>query len=274
MTIGSGSILAASPAPISNPSAISADPSLHLIGTRWTLTSMDGGAVPADVTVTLAFGEGGRASGAGGCNQYSSDYTATGSSISFGLMNTTRMACDGAKGTTENAYLADLALVTSWAVPADVPMGTELTLTGPDGAPKLVFGPTPQTAADLVGTSWYLFSIDGTETGTQVQTLIFDTESTVHGSGGCNSFSGPYTATDTDIHFGDLMMTMMFCDGPVGVDETAYVTDLAKVTTWQFPAGAPFGSSLSMSGKDGAPVLVFQAAGPARDQRSPAPRGR
>ena len=133
-----------------------------------------------------------------------------------------------------------------------------------DGTPKLVFGPTPQTAADLVGTSWYLFSIDGTETGTQVQTLIFDTDDTVHGSGGCNSFSGPYTATDTDIAFGQLSQTMMFCDGPVGVDETAYFADLAKVTTWQFPAGAPFGSSLSLSGKDGVPALVFQAAGPAQ----------
>ena len=264
MVIGSGSILAASPAPISDSSAISADPALHLIGTRWTLTSMDGDAVPADVTVTLAFGEDGRGSGSGGCNQYSGDYTATGSSISFGPMNTTRMTCDGAAGTTENAYLADLALVTTWAVPADGAMGTELTLSGAGATPKLVFGPTPQTAADLVGTSWYLFSIDGTETGTQVQTLIFNSDTAVSGSGGCNSFSGPYTATDTEIAFGNLAMTMMFCDGPVGVNETAYFADLAKVTTWQIPAGAAFGSSLSLSGKDGVPMLVFQAAGPAQ----------
>ena len=257
MLVGSGSILAASPGPVPDPSAISADPSLHLIGTRWTLTSMDGTAVPDGVTVTLDFGESGRVSGTGGCNQYSGDYTATGSSISFGAMNSTRMFCEGAAGSTENAYLADLALITSWAVPADAPMGTQLTLTGKDGTPSLVFGPTRQTAADLAGTTWYLFSTDGTETGTETQTLIFASDGTVSGSGGCNSISGGYSATDMELTFGPLASTMMYCDGPVGVAETTYFADLAKITTWSIGTGG----SLTLSGAEGTPSLVFASAG-------------
>ena len=41
----------------------------------------------------------------------------------------------------EQACLAALAGVTTWAIPQDAPIGTQLTLTG--SGPKLVFGSPP-----------------------------------------------------------------------------------------------------------------------------------
>jgi len=48
------------------------------------------------------------------------------------------MACPGTVMAFEQAYLAALEGVTTWAVPQDAPMGTQLTLSG--AGPKLVFG--------------------------------------------------------------------------------------------------------------------------------------
>ena len=108
-----------------------------LSGTSWALTSMDDQPVPADVVVTLAFAAG-TASGSSGCNTYSGPYTVDGQSLDFGALASTRMACAGAAMAIEQAYLAALDGVTTWAVPQDVAIGIELTLTG--SGPKLVFG--------------------------------------------------------------------------------------------------------------------------------------
>ena len=106
----------------------------RLSGTTWALTSVDDQAVPADVVVTLAFAAG-TASGSSGCNTYTGPYTVDGQSLDFGALASTRMACAGAAMALEQAYLAALDGVTTWAVPQDVAMGTELTLTG--SGPKL-----------------------------------------------------------------------------------------------------------------------------------------
>ena len=87
--------------------------------------------------MTLAFASG-KASGTSGCNQYNGSYTVDGQSLEFGTMSMTAMACAGPAMALEQAYVAALDGVTTWAVPQDVAMGTELTLTG--SGPKLVFG--------------------------------------------------------------------------------------------------------------------------------------
>lgn len=68
-----------------------------LTGTEWTLVSLGpAGAetsVIAGTTVTLKFGEDGRASGSTGCNSYSGTYQVQGDSVTFGRLISTRRAC-------------------------------------------------------------------------------------------------------------------------------------------------------------------------------------
>jgi heat shock protein HslJ len=68
-----------------------------LSGTEWRLVSLGpaGGeaGLVAGTTVTLKFGEDGRASGSTGCNNYSGTYQVRGDTISFSRLISTRRAC-------------------------------------------------------------------------------------------------------------------------------------------------------------------------------------
>ena len=108
-----------------------------LDGTTWALGSIADQPVPASTGATLAFASG-TASGTSGCNTFSGPYAVDGQSLDIGPLTSTRKACPGPVMATEQAYFAALEAVTTWAVPQDAPMGTQLTLTGT--APKLVFG--------------------------------------------------------------------------------------------------------------------------------------
>jgi heat shock protein HslJ len=79
-------------------------------------------------------------SGSAGCNQYSGAYAISGASIDFGPLVSTEMACPEPAMAFESEYLAALEAVTSWAVPQDAAMGTQLTLIGAEGS-NLVYGP-------------------------------------------------------------------------------------------------------------------------------------
>lgn len=115
-----------------------------LDGTSWFLQSLDGEPIAADAGITLAFSEG-SVSGSSGCNTYSGAYQLDGPSVTIGPLAATEMACaEPAKMTIEADYLESLAEVTAWAVPQDVPIGAQLTLTGT--GPKLVFGRPPSAS--------------------------------------------------------------------------------------------------------------------------------
>lgn len=68
-----------------------------LTGTEWQLVSLGPAGSEADVvpgtTVTLKFGEDGRASGSTGCNSYGGTYEVRGDAITFGRLVSTRRAC-------------------------------------------------------------------------------------------------------------------------------------------------------------------------------------
>jgi len=102
-----------------------------LIGTEWILGDLPG-QVLADVRPTISFSGDGTVSGNAGCNTFSGTYTADGSTLTFGPLATTRMACEGAKGTLETAYVAALQATTAY----------ELTDAG---ELKLTAGPTTLT---------------------------------------------------------------------------------------------------------------------------------
>ena len=110
----------------------------RLDGTTWGLITVDGQPAPDGVTATLDLASG-MASGSSGCNTYSGPYTVDGPSLAIGPFASTERACAEPAMSFEQAYLAALAGVTTWAVPQDIPIGRQLTLTG--SGPILVFGP-------------------------------------------------------------------------------------------------------------------------------------
>lgn len=68
-----------------------------LTGTEWRLVSLGPSGAESEVitgtTVTLKFGEDGRASGSTGCNSYSGTYQVRGDNLTFGRLISTRRAC-------------------------------------------------------------------------------------------------------------------------------------------------------------------------------------
>ena len=70
---------------------------------------------------------------------------------------------------------------------------------------------------------------------------------------GCNGFGGDYTVEGDKIVFGQLVSTLMFCEGPVGDQET---------TTFNvFVGSVPFvieGNMVTITAADGSAVVVLE----------------
>ncbi|MCY7417722.1 MAG: META domain-containing protein [Chloroflexi bacterium] len=260
-----GGLLALSAAPVlaadASPAA-SAGPSEQpmatpLEGTTWLLTNarLSGayGSIPADVSATLVLNDG-RAGGSGGCNQWFADYTLDGDSLTFGIVGSTMMFCDGDRGTIETFYLADLRAVAVWAID-----GSTLTLSASDGQPVLAF--TVQPVPSLVG-SWV---VTGYNNGADavvgsdgdVVTLTFDATS-VSGNAGCNGFSGTWTLDGDTLAISPLMSTRMACEPTeIMTREAAVMAALEASTVIRSEADG----SISLLDASGAVQLTLVAGG-------------
>ena len=89
------------------------------VGVEWRLVSIGGtpagtGANGQPATLRLD-DTSGRASGYAGCNQFSGSYTLSGTSISFGPLAMTRMAC-AQGGDLESRYTMVLEQATGWKI--------------------------------------------------------------------------------------------------------------------------------------------------------------
>jgi putative lipoprotein len=118
------------PAASAVPSA--AGPPTELPGTSWVLQGISGAELGTGVP-TIDFGTDGNVSGSAGCNTFNGTYTVDGSSISFGPLASTKMACPTADMAVETAFLAGLAGAKTWSIQA-----LFLTL---EGAAKMTFTP-------------------------------------------------------------------------------------------------------------------------------------
>jgi heat shock protein HslJ len=119
--------------------------------TEWHLErlSMDGAMaeVPEAVGVTL-FLRGGEASGNAGCNSYFGSYEITEATLAFPTpFGVTRVLCEGAAQTIEDAYLPLVQATAGWSVSED----GQLSLTNTEGVTTLVYGEVPLeiTATDV-----------------------------------------------------------------------------------------------------------------------------
>ncbi|HMQ35320.1 MAG TPA: META domain-containing protein [Chloroflexaceae bacterium] len=110
----------------------------EITGPTWELVSLTpAGGAAEDTTgggITLSFGPENAVSGSGGCNNYRSSYTTTGSgNIDFGAAAATLRACDEPEGSREGRFFVALDAVNTYALD-----GGRLTLSADDGT-ELIF---------------------------------------------------------------------------------------------------------------------------------------
>lgn len=91
-----------------------------LAGSSWVLTDLNGAGVVSDTRVTLDFGANGRATGTGSCNRYFATVEISASSIRFGAVGSTRMACATPVSLQEVQYFAALEAANRFSVDGDV----------------------------------------------------------------------------------------------------------------------------------------------------------
>jgi heat shock protein HslJ len=103
-------------------------PAPALEGSRWQVVAIDGQATPRTDVYQIEFMDG-RASGRFGCNRFSGEYTAAGSTLSLGPTMSTRMGCPEPASTHESEGLAVLQQEAqlAWA-------GNQLTISNTNGS--------------------------------------------------------------------------------------------------------------------------------------------
>jgi heat shock protein HslJ len=80
-----------------------------LAGAEWVVEDIDGRGVADGARVTLNFGADGALSGQAPCNRYAARFEITGEGATVGQIAATRMACDEALMTQEQAFFTVLA---------------------------------------------------------------------------------------------------------------------------------------------------------------------
>jgi len=107
-------------------------------------------------------------------------------------------------------------------------------------------------SASIAGT-WKLVSYNQTPAAPGVDTSIEFKDAQVNGNVGCNGFSGEYKVKGDTIEFGQMMSTLMFCEGPVGEQESATLATMNESATFTLD-----GNTLTITSADGASVIVLK----------------
>lgn len=241
-----------------SPSAESAGAGTPLEGTAWQLTDYvgpEGGtlSVPEEVAASATFTDG-KMAGNAGCNQYTAAYTLDGAQMAISGVATTAMACPAIPSALEKAYLAALETVATYTI-----RDATLELTTAEGKVGLRFAAAEAPA--LAKTRWAATMIN-TGTGAVASvvagstvTAVFAEDGTLSGSGGCNTYNGPYEVDGASIEIGPLASTMMMCADPaVGQQETSYFAALDNAATYAFN-----GDRLQLRAVDGALLVEYRA---------------
>lgn len=104
-------------------------PAGDLVG-QWVIESIPGVEIGADRPPALAIRADGRAAGFGGCNRFMAPYTAERSSLGFGALGATRMACPPPAMALEQRFFEALRQTRAFRLEAGA-----LHFFGPGGAP-------------------------------------------------------------------------------------------------------------------------------------------
>ena len=219
------------------------------------LTALPGYTVPAGNGAPTARFEGGRVSGFSGCNRFTGGYTVDRDRLTIGNLAGTMMACPEPAMAVEKAFLSAL----SGTLAANV-ADNRLNLTPAAGGNALQFELEPKPS--LAGVNWEVTGFNngrqavvGPLLGTQL-TIAFK-DGKVSGSGGCNSFHGPFKVDGNALSIGPLATTRKLCAAEgVMAQEREFIAALQTATTWAIDRGM-----LDVHRKDGERVLTASEAG-------------
>jgi heat shock protein HslJ len=184
-----------------------------------------------DITPTLSLRDG-NAFGFAGCNTFISSYELDGTSLTFGPILTTLMACVGPASEVEFEFLRRLEETASFEVGV-----SGLVLRDAAGADLVQFN----VANSLVVGDWTVTGYLREDLSAFVSvvpdvdaTVTFADDGTLAGNAGCNTFRGPWTQSDdhTEITVGPLAATRMACIDPeVSAQETSLLHALETSVT-------------------------------------------
>jgi len=110
-------------------------------------------------------------------------------------------------------------------------------------------------SASITGT-WRLVSYGDPDNPTpaapDVDTSIEFKDGQVNGNVGCNGFGGTYEIDGDKIKFSDVVSTLMFCEGPVGDQESGTLAVLRDSATYVLD-----GDTLTITSADGSAAIVL-----------------
>jgi len=93
---------------------------------------------------------------------------------------------------------------------------------------------TSRPMMTLDGTGWLLSELNNQAVLPGTQPSLFFEKDSLHGSDGCNQFSGSYTTDGKRITIGeDIASTMMACEEPIMQQASAYITALTQAATYR-----------------------------------------
>lgn len=231
----------------------------ELEGVTWVL---DRGSIedlaadaPAAARVDLRI-DGDAVTGTSGCNTYGGSVRVDGSSISFGDLFGTQIACDPPLMDLESAYLAALDAVDGQRV-----SGFRLVLTGSDVRLEFEAASEPEPLP-LVGTRWRLESlatgadaVSSPVAGSAV-TLELEDDGSAAGSGGCNTFHTSYETDGGAIRFDPVASTKMTCEPHLVAQEATFFAAIEQSATYVIE-----GDVLSLSDSDGNFLVSLRSRG-------------
>jgi heat shock protein HslJ len=227
-----------------------------LAGSSWRLTTLNGQDVLHDVKVTVAFGDDGRVTGSGGCNNYFSPYEIEENNIAIGPVGATMMACPDPISQQETAFFVALDSVATYELEVE-----QLVLQDTNGQGVATFAPVK--TAGLPGSSWLVRGYNNGKQavvsviiGTEL-TAIFTTDGNLNGSSGCNTYNSSYQVDGESIAIGPAITTLRACAEPEGImaQEEQYLAALQTAATYKIN-----GERLEMRTAAGSKVADFVAA--------------
>ncbi len=225
-----------------------------LDGTSWSLSGLDKQPLLPGSQVTIHF-ENGRVHGTDGCNRYSASYTAGDGRFKVGEeIVTTNMACPEPVMQQAAAFMRALSEASGYRRET-----RSLVLLAADGKEMAVF---EAQSSELGGTSWL---VTGYNNGKQAVvsvvaaselTAVFQSDGTLGGSAGCNTYTARYETSGKGIAIGPAATTFKRCAHPAGVmeQEAQYLKALETAATYRLD-----GSRLELRTAAGALAAVFAA---------------
>lgn len=122
----------------------------------------------------------------------------------------------------------------------------------------LLIGVALASSGELEGRTWVVTElvVDGTAVAPVEGTVITATfeDGAISGIASCNNYFGSYTVDGDSLTFGPLGSTLMFCEGLVQDQETAYLTLLSQVDAYTVD-----GDTLTLR-SGGADIITFVEA--------------